>query len=295
MPKIIPHLWYDKEAKEAAQFYIGVFDDSKLIASTVIQGTPSGDTEMVSFQLEGQHFAAISAGPFFKFNPSISFMVMCSSAEEVDKKYKALSAGGFDLMPLDEYPFSKRYAWIQDQYGLSWQLMLAEGEPGGQKIIPDFLFSNGVCGRAEEAVTYYTGLFENSEVNLISRYEEGEAHDPRAKVTFAGFKLDGTSFAAMDHGYGADFTFNEALSLIINCKDQKEIDYFWAALSADPEAEQCGWLKDKFGVSWQIVPDFMDDVMYHGSTEEKQRITEAFLKMKKFDIKTLEQARTGMK
>lgn len=295
MQKMIPHLWYDKEAREAAELYVSVFDDSKILDTTVIEGTPSGDAEMVSFQLEGQQFAAISAGPFFKFNPSISFMVACSTAEEVDAKYKVLSDGGFELMPLGEYPFSKRYAWIQDRYGLSWQLMLVEGGASGQKITINFLFSNGECGKAEEAVNYYTGLFENSEINAVSRYGEGEAHDPRAKVNYVGFKLDGMSFAAMDHGYGADFTFNEAFSLIVNCKDQDEIDFFWSGLSAVPEAEQCGWLKDKFGVSWQIVPDFMDEVMYHGSPEEKVRVTEAFLKMKKFDIRALEQARMGVK
>ena len=168
--------------------------------------------------------------------------------------------------------------------------MFVEGGTDGQKITPDFLFSDGECGKAEEAVTFYTGLFHDSKIDQISRYGEGEAHDPRAKLNYAGFTLSGMKFVAMDHGYGADFTFNEALSLIVNCKDQAEIDYFWDRLSAVPGAEQCGWLKDRFGVSWQIVPEFMDEVMYHGSKEEKERVTEAFLKMKKFDIQALEQA-----
>lgn len=287
MQKIIPHLWYDKEAKEAALFYTGIFDNSKLLDAAVIEGTPSGDAEMVSFLLEGQQFRAISAGPFFKFNPSVSLMVACATAEEVDVKYAALSEGGSELMPLDEYPFSRRYAWIQDRYGLSWQLMLVDGGAGGPKITPNLLFSSNVCGKAEEALHFYTGLFENSEISMVSHYGEGEAQDPNAKVNYAGFKLDGMSFAAMDHGFGADFTFNEAFSFIVNCKDQDEIDYFWDKLSAVPEAEQCGWLKDKFGVSWQIVPDLMDEIMFHGSREEKRRVTEAFLKMKKIDINLL--------
>lgn len=198
---------------------------------------------------------------------------------------------GMTKRPLGEYPFSKRYAWVQDRYGLSWQLMFVEDGVNGQKITPDLLFAGGACGKAEEAVRYYTGMFPNSEIKLISHYGEGEAHDKRAKVNYAGFTLGGMNFAAMDHGYGADFTFNEAFSLIVNCKDQDEIDYFWDKLSAHPEAEQCGWLKDQFGVSWQIVPEIMDEIMYHGSREEKERVTEAFLKMKKFDIKALEKAR----
>lgn len=294
MQKIISHLWYDKEAREAALFYTGIFEDAKILNTTVLEGTPSGDAEMISFQLAGQQFSAISAGPYFKFNPSISLMVACSTAEEVDTKWAALSEGGSELMPLDEYPFSKRYGWIQDRYGLSWQLMLTDEAEVKQKITPSLLFSNGVCGKAEEAVTYYAEVFQDSKINLISRYEEGEAQTPDAKVKFAGFTLAGMEFAAMDHGFGGDFTFNEAFSLMVNCDDQKEIDYYWDKLSAVPEAEQCGWVKDQFGVSWQIVPSNMDDVLFNGTKEEVHRVTEAFLKMKKFDLKALERARLGL-
>ena len=294
MQKIIPHLWYDKEAKEAALFYINLFDQSKLLNVTVIENTPSGDTEIVGFELAGQHFMAISAGPYFRLNPSISLMVACFSIEEVNTKWKALSEGGTELMPLGEYPFSKWYGWVQDRYGLSWQLMLTDNGQNVQKITPNLLFSNESCGKAEEAVKYYAEIFEYSEIGIISRYGEGEAMSSKAKVNYAAFKLCGIDFSAMDNGFDVDFSFNEAFSLIINCKDQKEIDYFWDRLSAVPEAEQCGWSKDKFGVSWQIVPENMDEVLFKGSRDEIQRVTEAFLKMKKFDIDTLEKARLGI-
>ena len=293
MQKIVPHLWYDKEAKEAAIFYTGLFDQSGITSETVIEDTPSGDAGMISFQLAGQQFSAISAGPFFKLNPSISLMVACSSIEEVNAKWKALSEGGAELMPLGEYPFSKRYGWIQDRYGLSWQLMLVEGDKPVRKITPNFLFSKDACGKAEEAVKYYAEVFENSEIGLISRYGEGEAQASKARVNYAAFKLFGMDFSAMDNGFDVDFSFNEAFSLIINCNDQKEIDYYWEKLSAVPEAEQCGWVKDKFGVSWQIVPSNMNELLLHGSKEEVRRVTEAFLKMKKFDLHALEQARLG--
>jgi predicted 3-demethylubiquinone-9 3-methyltransferase (glyoxalase superfamily) len=294
MQKIVPHLWYDKEAKEAAMFYVSLFEQSKLGNVKVIKNTPSGDSEIVSFELAGQQFMAISAGPYFKFNPSISLMVACATSEEVDSKWKALSEGGTELMPLGEYPFSKRYAWIQDRYGLSWQLMLAEAGQDAQKITPNLLFSDGSCGKAEEAIRYYAEVFENSEIGLISRYAEGEAASAKAKVNYAAFKLDGVAFSAMDNGYDVDYTFNEAFSLIVNCSDQKEIDYFWERLSAVPEAEQCGWCKDKFGVSWQVVPLNMEEILFNGSEEEVQRVTEAFLKMKKFDLEALEKARLGI-
>ncbi|RST72745.1 VOC family protein [Siminovitchia acidinfaciens] len=291
MQKIVPHFWYDKEAKEAALFYISLFDGSKLLNVTVLENTPSGDAEYVSFNLAGQRFDAISAGPYFKFTPSISLMVACSSIEEVNAKWNALIEGGTELMPLAEYPFSKWYGWVQDRFGLSWQLMLVEEGQAVQKITPNFLFSSESCGRAEEAVKYYVDVFENSSMGPISRYGKGEAASPKAKVNYASFNLSGIHFSAMDHAFEADFNFNEAFSFMINCNDQKEIDYFWDKLSAMPEAEQCGWVRDSFGVSWQIVPANMDEIMFKGSRDEIKSVTDALLKMKKIDIAALEKAR----
>lgn len=293
MQKIVPHLWYDQEAKEAALFYMTLFDESRLINVTTIKGTPSGDSEIVSFELAGQPFMAISGGPFFKFNPSISLMVACNTAEEVDAKWQALAEGGTALMPLAAYPFSKRYGWIQDRYGLSWQLMFVEGGMTSPKIMPNLLFSSDACGKAEEAVKYYTELFPDSAIHFISKYKEGEAKTPKAVVNYLSFKLSGIEFSAMDNGYDVEYGFNEAFSFLVQCEDQAEIDYYWEKLSAVPEAEQCGWLKDRFGLSWQIVPASMHEMMSKGSEEDLQRITGAFLKMKKFDITALMRAYRG--
>lgn len=289
----MPHLWYDKEAKEASMFYISLFDNSKLLNVTVLENTPSGDAEIVSFELAGQRFDAISAGPYFQFNSSISLMVACDSVEEVNSKWKALSEDGTELMPLGEYPFSKWYGWVQDRFGLSWQLMLTDGSQNVQKITPNFLFSNESCGKAEEAVTFYTNIFEDSETGIISKYGKGEAASPKAKVNYASFNLCGMNFSAMDHAAEGEFNFNEAFSLIVNCKNQKEIDYYWDKLSAVPEAEQCGWAKDQFGVSWQIIPDNIDEILFKGTKEEIQRVNQTLLKMKKIDISALEEARKG--
>ena len=126
--KIIPHLWYDKEAREAASFYASIFPNSRITASTTLHDTPSGDAETVSFELWGQKFMAISGGPMFKFNPSISFFVNFdpsffdsssperAAEEKLDEVWEALSEGGEALMPLTEYPFSKRYGWLQDRF-----------------------------------------------------------------------------------------------------------------------------------------------------------------------------------
>ncbi len=293
MHKIIPHLWFDTQAKEAAQLYTGLLPNSGIASSATLPDTPSGNAESVSFELAGQPFQAISAGPYFRLNPSISFMVACATAEEVDALWNVLAEGGSTLMPLGEYPFSRRYGWVQDRFGLTWQLMLVGGEQQQQIITPNLLFSGDVCGQAEEAVRFYAGIFPNSAVGFISRYGEGEARVERAKINFASFTLCGQSFTAMDNGYDADFGFNEALSFMVRCKDQAEIDYYWDKLSAVPEAEQCGWLKDRYGVSWQIVPEQLDRMMAEGSPEQVKRVTKAFLGMKKFDLAALEAAWSG--
>ncbi|MDR7418588.1 MAG: VOC family protein [Armatimonadota bacterium] len=293
MQRIVPHLWFDTEAREAAEFYTSVFGDSRVTNVTTLHDTPSGDTDVVSFELSGQRFMAISAGPLFRFNPSVSFLVACGAPEEVDALWTRLLQGGAALMPLGAYPFSRRYGWLQDRYNLSWQIMDIGGRPIKQRIVPTLMFVGAVCGRAEEAVRFYASVFKNARVGDIVRYGEGEAPDRPGTVKHAAFTLEGQEFAAMDSARGHDFSFNEALSLMVYCDTQEEIDHYWDRLSAVPEAEQCGWLKDRYGVSWQVVPRGMDDMLRHGDPERMARVTEAFLQMKKFDIAKLKDAYEG--
>lgn len=294
MQKITPHLWFDKEAKEAAEFYVSIFPDSKIKNLTTLHNTPSGDCDIVSFELLGQKFMAISAGPYFKFNPSVSFIVSCKTKDEVDKLWKKLGKGGKELMPLDKYPFSDWYGWIQDKYGLSWQLILTK--PEGEErplIIPSLLFVGSVCGKAEEASDFYISVFKDAKRGAVARYPQGMKPDKEGTVMFTDFKLLDLWFAAMDSAHTHDFTFNEAISFIVNCDTQEEIDYYWKKLSAIPKAEQCGWLKDKYGISWQIIPRIMNEMMQSNDKKKIVRVTEAFLKMKKFDIAELEKAYNG--
>jgi predicted 3-demethylubiquinone-9 3-methyltransferase (glyoxalase superfamily) len=291
--KITPHLWFDKEAKEAAAFYVSIFPDSRVTNVTVLHDTPSGSVDTVSFELLGQAFMAISAGPLFKFNPSVSFLVACKTKEQVDTIWEQLSEGGMALMELGEYPFSERYGWIMDRYGLSWQIMFMGDREIKQPIIPTLMFVGEVCGKAEEAINFYASVFRDSKVGDIVRYSQGEEPDREGTVKHAAFTLEGQEFAAMDSALGHDFAFNEAISFMVYCDTQNEIDYYWDQLSAVPEAEQCGWLKDKYGLSWQVVPTAMDEMMGSDDQERIDRVTEAFLKMKKFDIAELERAYQG--
>jgi len=298
MQKIIPHLWFDKEAAEAAAFYTSVFPKSRVTHTTRLRGTPSGDCDVVSFELWRQEFMAISAGPLFRFNPSVSFIVNYdpglfgdsaeaahTAREKLDMAWEKLSEGGKVLMPLGGYPFSKHYGWVQDKYGVSWQLMLTdpEGEPR-PPVIPTLLFTGSNCGRAEEAIRFYLSVFRKSQPGAMHYYPAGMEPDREGTVMFADFKLEDTWLAAMDsareHGYG----FNEAISFLVSCSDQQEIDYYWQQLSAVPEAEQCGWLKDKYGLSWQITSAEMQTLMREGTQEQIDRVVQAFLPMKKIDI-----------
>ena len=290
MKPIVSHLWFDTQAKEATLFYCSLFPDSHVDGSTVIKDTPSGDCDFLNFTLAGVPFSAISAGPYFKLNPSISLTVTLSDANKLRALWAQLIPGGSELMPLQEYEFSPCFGWLADRFGLNWQLLQGE-EKAGQSITPSLLFSGAHHGLAREAMEYYVGVFEDAAITTVIPYASGEAASPKAQVQYAQFRLRGTTFVAMDHGMDADFTFNEAFSFVIPCKDQDEIDYFWSKLSHVPEAEQCGWCKDRFGVSWQVVPSDLDVIMFEGSEDEKARVTAAFLQMKKFDLAQLQKAR----
>jgi predicted 3-demethylubiquinone-9 3-methyltransferase (glyoxalase superfamily) len=299
--KITPHLWFDKEAREAAEFYVAAFgNDSKITHSTTLRNTPSGDTEVVSFELAGQPFMAIGAGPLFKFNPSVSFIVNFDPSREerarnkLDALWEKLSVGGTALMPLDKYPFSERYGWIADKYGLSWQLILSN--PAGEQrpfIVPFLMFVGKVCGKAEEAVNFYRSVFKNAKPGNVRRYGKGQEPDKEGTILFSDFMLEGQWFAAMDSAHEHNFAFNEAISFIVHCETQQEIDGYWEKLSAVPEAEQCGWLKDRYGVSWQIVPTAMDEMLRRGTRAQIDRVTRAFLPMKRLEIAQLKKAFEG--
>jgi predicted 3-demethylubiquinone-9 3-methyltransferase (glyoxalase superfamily) len=298
MQKVTPHLWFDRQAVEAAEFYVSLFPGSSVTNVTRLTGTPSGDCDVVSFGLAGTPFMAISAGPLFKFNPSVSFQIKCTTAEEVDAIWRQLSPSGKVLMPLDAYPFSARFGWVEDRYGLSWQVMHAGGTSTVRRINPMLMFVGGVCGKAEEAINFYASVCAGAPNHAVgetradvrARYGRGEEPDQEGTVRYAELSLFGQEFAAMDSAREHKFKFNEAISFLIPCDTQEEIDYFWGKLSADPKAEQCGWLKDKYGLSWQVAPAIMGELLSGNDKKRVARVTQAFLTMKKFDIAALTRA-----
>jgi predicted 3-demethylubiquinone-9 3-methyltransferase (glyoxalase superfamily) len=274
--QIYPCIWFDNNGNEAANFYCKVFANSAITAENNI---------VTTFQLNGQKFMALTAGPMFKPNPSISFFALFDAEKELDEAWQKISEGGFAMMPLDKYPWSEKYGWIQDRFGVSWQFMLSKPGVFEQKFTPALMFTKSMAGRAEEAMHFYTSLFPGSAIKDISRYEKGEP-DVEGTVKHGRFVINNQLFIAMDSSMPHAFNFNEGVSLVVDCDTQDEIDFFWNKLTADGGQESmCGWLKDKYGVSWQIVPTILGKLM--SDPERAPKVTAAFMQMKKFDIETL--------
>ncbi len=272
---LYPCLWFDGNAKAAAEFYCSVFNHSKIISDNPI---------VVRFEIEGQSIMGLNGGPMFKINPSISLFVTCETNEEIDTIWNKLIDDGSVMMPLDKYPWSKKYGWVKDKFGMTWQLMLGELYDGGQKIIPNFLFSGKQFGKAQEAMNHYASIFPDSKIHHLEIYKEGEPQ-PAGHLKFGHFDLQNEFFSAMDGPGGEELQFSEGFSLVVECETQEEIDHYWDKLTEGGSESQCGWLKDKFGVSWQIVPTVLAQLM--SDREKSPRVLQAFLKMKKFDIETL--------
>lgn len=290
MQRIVPNFWFDHNAEKAVDFYLSVFKDSKINTTfhypkteeeglADFQKDLAGKVLTIDFEISGYRFTAINADTTFKPTPSISFFYTCDSKEESDAFWKKLVTGGKALMELGEYPFSKYYGWVQDKFGYSWQLML--NNPTGDKrpkIVPSLMFTQARDGQAEDAMKFYTSVFKESEESHdLNRYPS-DMPDREGMISHADFRLLDQWFAVMDGGKDHEFSFSPAISLMVKCKDQEEIDYYWEKLSANPNFEQCGWLEDKYGVSWQIAPENIDELI---------RLPGAFkrmMSMKKLDI-----------
>lgn len=273
MQRIVPSIWFDHNAAEAAEFYTTVFPDARVVQTAHypteglldFQQEFAGEVLTVEWEIAGYRFIGINAGPEFRPNPSISFFVNFDPSIDpdarahLDELWAALSEGATTLMPLQAYPFSPHYGWIQDRYGVSWQLMLTnpDGEPR-PFIIPSIMFGHTVQGRSREAIDYYTETF-GGRVGALVPYPD-EAGPVAGQVMFADFQLLGQWFATMDAA-DQDFTFSCGVSLMVHCRGQEELDGYWARLSAVPEAEQCGWCADRFGLSWQLIPDNLPELM----------------------------------
>lgn len=295
--KITPTLWFDDKAEEAVNFYVSVFPNSKINflkrwpqeGELPDEAIKPGTIKMAAFTLNGMQFYAFDAGPVFHFNPSISFYVVFETVDEVNNAWEKLSEGGTTLMPLNRYDWSERYGWINDRYGVSWQIVKDELKNVGQPITPLLMFSGDKRGDAEEAMEFYISIFKDSALQGIARYEEDDL-GPHGMVKHGQCQLEGQTFMMMDNGTIKEIPFNESISLYVNCRDQEEVDYYWDKFTKEGSVSQCGWLKDKYGVSWQIVPQFVMEKVENGEAERVRNMENALYQMKKLDVVKLTEA-----
>jgi predicted 3-demethylubiquinone-9 3-methyltransferase (glyoxalase superfamily) len=285
--KITPFLWFDGNAEEAINFYTSTFDNSKINSFTRM---PDGKVLTGSFQLNGQNFAAINGGSMFQINPSISFYVACETVEEATSIWHQLLKGGSVMMTFDSYPWSEKYGWLKDRFGMTWQITVDRNIK--QKITPAMLFTQNQHGKGKEALNFYTNLFENAVIKNLATYQKGQNdYATEGMVLFSHFLLEGQSFIIMDAGGPQAYTFNEAVSFVINCENQTEIDRFWGKITEGGGSEnRCGWAKDKYGVSWQIIPPILMQLMGDSDPVKSQNVMQAMFKMKKIIIEDLLEA-----
>ena len=298
MQKIVPNIWFNKNAVEAAEFYTRIFPNSR---SRVQSRYPSenlpdfqkdfaGLPLTVALQIDDMEFVLINAGDEFRPNVSVHFMInfdplffaaetgVAANSREatlaartaLDNAWNSLSDGGRVLMDVGEYDFSPRYGWVEDRYGVSWQLILtdSEGEPR-PFILPALLFGAAAQNKCRETIEHYLKVFANSAWGNIHTYPTAMGPATEENIMHCDFTLAGQWFVAMDSATEQTESFGCGVSFEVKCADQAEIDYFWEALSAVPEAEICGWLVDGAGVSWQIVPANMDELMERPNAHQK--------------------------
>ena len=280
MSTITPFIWFNGNAQEAMDLYISAFPDAKMISQSPF---------ISKISLMGQELQIMNYETKAILNPSISFFVNFKTAEEVENLYRKLKDGCKELMPLSQYPFSKKYVWLQDEFGVSWQISQSDNIDKNF-INPSFLFHGDNAGKAQKAIDLYTSIFAQSKVEFISKYGEN-ALDKAEYINYSLFQLQNQQFGVMDSSFDHLFEFNEAISFLISVDIQKDVDYYWDKLiEGGGKAVQCGWLEDKFGISWQVVPVQLMKLMGDSDQVKSERVRQAMFKMIKIDIAGLEAA-----
>ena len=291
---IYPCLTIKGRIQEAADFYIKTFGEGS--AGTALP-------YVMQIQLSGQRFLLLNEGPVSTPNATLSFTVMCKTAEETERYWSRLIEGGSVLMPLDTYEWSSKYGWLQDRFGVHWQLFTAvpdsgqgqdgsfqqnEGRVAWQKFVPSFMFTGKMAGKALDALNYYTRLFPNSSKLMVVNYTE-EDGDNSGYIKHGRFSIDGYVMTAMESSMDHGVEFNDAISLVVECDTQDEVDHYWNNLvEGGGEEVACGWLNDRYGIAWQIVPKRLMELLKE--PQRAERVMQRLMGMKKLVISELESA-----
>ncbi len=274
---IHPCIWFNYHAHDAAAFYTALFKDAKILATSPYA---------ITVHLKGQKFMLLNGNTNKPINSSVTFFVVCESGAETEHLWNALSESGNILMPLDRYPWSEQYGWLQDRFGVSWQIAFGKWEDVGQYIKPCLLFSGAVNGKAGNAMEHYKEIFPDTSITGILNYDNGENEIP-GNIKHAQFSINGFVMMAMDSSMPQPFGFNESVSFVVECRSQQEIDHYWHKLSEGGQESMCGWLKDAFGISWQIIPENLGALITH--PEKGPAVAKNLFSMKKIDMELLDQ------
>lgn len=280
--KITPCLWYNGQAKEAANLYCSVFNNAKITSQSPI---------VTSIEISGQHFTLLDGGPMYKPNASISFFYICDTDAEFEKIWTTFSGDGMVMIPAGKYPWSEKYGFLSDKFGIAWQVSVGKLSDVGQRITPCLMFTGDQYGRAEEAIELYSGIFKHVKTEGILRFGKDEDPEVEGKVKHAQIAVNGQKLMLMDSAVAHEFAFTEGVSLTVHCETQQEIDYYWEKLTERGEESMCGWLKDRFGVSWQIIPTMLSKIM--SDPLKAGKAAQAFMSMRKINIEQIVQASIG--
>jgi predicted 3-demethylubiquinone-9 3-methyltransferase (glyoxalase superfamily) len=270
---ISPCIWYLDSAIQAFQLYTTCVPNSKLINSSNI---------VVQAKIAGVDVMGINGGSHFSPNASVSYMLVLEKQAEVDEIWDLLQVEGKILMPLSSYPWSAYYGWVEDKYGVHWQLYLGQlSDVNHQALVPTLMFSGSNRGNCKNAISFYQAVFSEFKLQGILHYSQENLSD---YVQHAQFVINGFTIMVMDSENDIDAPFTEGNSFVIQCDTQDEIDFYWNELTKNGVESQCGWCKDPFGVSWQIIPRNMNELI------RTETAVAAMMQMKKIDIAKLQNA-----
>lgn len=270
MKRLLFHLWYDNEAREAVQFYSTVFSNCQLRHHYVLEDTPSGQVELIGFTLEDLSLEALNAGPFFQRNPSISLALFCHNEAECTQYLHKLTHKILRPLPVSfTWP---NFALVEDRFGLSWVINIYPGEKTPGKIIPCLHFPRDYT----QQLLHYRQMFQDDHKELCLDHD-----------SFSMLRIQESPLLLSKGVLESEVPFTPALSFIYLCQNQQEIDSFYHGFSTDTSSEQCGWILDRFGVSWQIVPDFLFDHPLVIDPFTYQKLNQKILSMKRLEYDSL--------
>jgi predicted 3-demethylubiquinone-9 3-methyltransferase (glyoxalase superfamily) len=273
--EIFPCIWMNNNAKEAVSFYSTVFNKVTIT---------SENNFAIKATLENTNFLFLNGGNIYTPNSAVSYYYYANDLNATKASYhKFIDAGATIIMPFGAYPWSANYAFIIDHFGVSWQIE-ADSINNNQKIVPTLLFANDKKTWVKKAITYYTEIFTNATILLEA------SHAPNAPIKagsllFAQIKLNSFIINAMSSTMNHNYDFGPGNSFVITCTNQEEIDYYWDKLGQNGKYSQCGWLSDSLGISWQIVPHNLNELLQHPTNSTKSQI--ALRSMQKITIADL--------